>query len=236
VHQAAPVPLDAQLDLAITTARLITMDPARPRAEAIGIRQGRIVVVGADPEVLALAGPRTRLLQLHGRTVVPGFVESHNHLQMYGLTRTYVDCGTPPNRTIADIQERIRARVRETPRGAWVQGWGYDDTLLAEMRHPDRRDLDAVAPDHPVLLWHVSGHLNVANSRALELAAVTRDTPDHYKGFHGRIVRDPGTGEPTGVLEERGARSRVSELIPRHTVEDLRRGLELVGPPIRRPA
>jgi len=230
VSQAAPVPSEAQLDLAITTARLITMDAARPRAEAIGIRQGRIVVVGANLEVLALAGPHTRHLALEGKTVIPGFIESHNHLQMYGLTRTYVDCGTPPNRTIADIKERIRARVSASPRGAWIQGWGYDDTLLKEMRHPDRHDLDAVAPDHPVLLWHVSGHLNVANSRALQLAAVTRDTPDHYKGFHGRIVRDPGTGEPTGVLEERGARSRVSELIPRHTVEDLRRGLELVGP------
>ncbi len=225
-----PVPPEVELDVAITGARVITMDDRLPRAEAVGIRSGRIVIVGASPEVLALAGAHTERLALEGRTVVPGFIETHNHMQMYGLTRSYVDCGTPPNRTIADIQERVRARVSETPRGEWIQGWGYDDTLLKEMRHPNRRDFDAVAPDHPILLWHVSGHLNVANSRALERAAITRDTPDDYKGFHGRIVREPQTGEPTGVLEERGARSRVSELIPRHTLDDLRRGLALVGP------
>jgi predicted amidohydrolase YtcJ len=224
------VPPEVELELAVTGARVITMDDTAPRAEAVGVRNGRIVIVGANPEVLALAGPRTRYLTLEGRTVVPGFVESHNHMQMYGLTRTYVDCGTPPNRTIADVQERVRARVRETPRGEWIQGWGYDDTLLGERRHPNRHDLDAVAPDHPVLLWHVSGHLNVANSRALERAAITRETPDHYRGFHGRIVRDPATGEATGVLEERGARTRVSELIPPPTLDDLRRGLALVGP------
>jgi predicted amidohydrolase YtcJ len=224
------LPAEAQLDLALVGANVVTMDAARPRARAVGVAHGRVVVVGEDADVLALVGPGTARHELRGKTVLPGFVESHNHMQMYGLFRTCVDCGTPPNASITDIQDRIRERARETPKGEWIVGWRYDDTLLREMRHPDRHDLDAVAPDHPVFLWHVSAHINVASTRALVMAGITRDTPDHHKGYHGRIVKDPRTGEPTGVLEERGARNRVSELIPRHTVEDLRRGLALVGP------
>lgn len=205
---AAP---ESAADLVLYNGTVLTMDRLGRRGEALAIRDGRVMLVGSSRDVLAFAGERTRVMDLRGRCALPGFIGTHNHpISVGARLRAAVDASTPPNASIADIVERVAAAVARTPPGVWIRGERYDDTLLKEMRHPNRWDLDRVAPHHPVYLTHVSGHLGAANSLALRIAGITRDLPDPPGGA---IFRD-ADGEPTGVLAERAAQSLVAQHLP----------------------
>ena len=145
-------------------------------------------------------------VDLRGRTVLPGFCAAHDPFPDSGLNElSKVDLNGPPIGAIRTMDELIAALKRKAeaiPAGGWVVGWGYDDTLLAEAPHPTRNDLDRVSTRHPIWIVHISGHLGVANSRALEIAGVTKAT-EPPRG--GRIRLDPQTGEPKGAFEEAGA-------------------------------
>ncbi len=195
------------------------------RAEALAVAGGRLLAVGREADLSGLAGPETEVVDLGGRTVLPGFVESHCHFLAYGVTRQQVNLFSPPNRTVADVLARVAAFAREAPRGAFLQGWGYDDTLIEDRRHLTREDLDAAAPDHPVYLLHISGHIGYANSRALAIGGVTRDTGDPDGGH---IVRD-ARGEPTGELHELPAQSLVSGKVPPLDMATLREAIRLAS-------
>ncbi|GAA2078809.1 amidohydrolase [Streptomyces albiaxialis] len=189
-------------DLLVRGGTVLTFDPAGRRASALAARDGRITAIGDDRELSALAGPGTRVLELGGRTAIPGFVESHNHPLFFGFALAApVDAGSPPNDRIADVVERVAAAVRERPDGEWVRGFRYDHTLLADRRHPTRHDLDPASPRNPVVLTHVTGHFCTVNSAALRLLGIGRESPDPPGG---RIERD-AAGEPTGVLVETAA-------------------------------
>lgn len=189
-------------DLVLRNGTVLTLDPLGRRAEAVAARDGRIVAVGSDRTISMLIGERTDVVDLHGRTAIPGFVESHNHPAFFGITlAAQVDAGTPPNDSVADIVDRVAARVDAALPGEWVRGYRYDDTLLADSRHPTRHDLDPASPVNPVVLTHVTGHFCVANSLALRDAGITQDTPNPPGGM---IARDE-TGEPTGLLLESAA-------------------------------
>ena len=191
---------------------------ASPRQEALAIRDGRIVAVGASRDVLRLLGAKTRAFDLAGRTALPGFIETHNHPMFYGYNvRIAVDAGTPPNDSIDDVLERIADRVWTTPKGEWIRAERYDDTLLREKRHPTRVDLDRVAPEHPVFMTHITGHFSVANTFALRLAGIDAATSDPPGG---RIYRDP-SGEPSGVLAESAAQMLVSQHSPQLTADEM---------------
>ena len=191
-------------------ARVHTMDARRPRADALAVRGGRLVAVGTEADAAAAVGREAHVVDLGGRAVVPGFVESHCHFLSTGLSVRQVDARTPPNARIADVQTRVAEFARRLPRGQWILGWGYDDTLIGDTRALTRGDLDKVAPDHPVYIRHISGHLSYANSAALALAGLGRGAkaPD---GVH--VVLD-GRGEPTGELHERPAQALVARHIP----------------------
>jgi predicted amidohydrolase YtcJ len=218
------------VDIVYTNGNIHTLDAARPRARALAVTGGRLAGVGSEAEVARAAGRASRVVDLAGRTVIPGFVESHCHFLHYGLTLNQVNLGTPPNGTIADVRARVAEFARRRVPGDWIQGWGYDDTLIADGRHLVRADLDAVAPDHPVYLLHVSGHIAYANSRALALAGIGRgaEAPDG-----GQIILD-GDGEPTGELREIPAQSLVHRLIPSPGYTDLRRALREATPDFAR--
>lgn len=181
---------------------VLALDRRGTRASALAARDGRITAVGDDRAIAGLAGPETTVLDLAGRTVVPGFVESHNHPTFFGMALAApVDAGSPPNDSIGDIADRVRQAARDFGPGEWITGFRYDDTLLADNRHPTRHDLDPVSSHNPVLLIHVTGHFSVANSAALRAIGITAATPDPPGGAISRDER----GEPTGLLIETAA-------------------------------
>ncbi|GII63773.1 amidohydrolase [Sphaerisporangium krabiense] len=208
--------MDNPADLILVDGDVLTVDARFTVARAVAVRDGRVLATGDTADIRALAGPRTRVVDLDGRTVLPGINDSHLHAAAWALTRPpfSLAVGHPHVRSIADVAEAVRGAAATTPAGEWITGLGWDVGYLAECladpaRRPHRRDLDAVAPGHPVALTDFSAHTMWVNSRALEVAGITRDTaaPDG-----GTIDRDAG-GEPTGVLKE-SAMTLVQELLP----------------------
>ncbi len=181
-------------------ANIITMDTAQPQAEAMLIERDRIVWVGSNAEAEAYRSSAERVLNLQGKTVIPGFIDAHGHFPGSGLTEFAADLNSPPIgdvKSIGSLQSRLSAFADANPDG-WILGIGYDDSLLAEKRHPTREDLDAVSKDRPVYILHISGHMGVANTAALALAGIDNTTPDPEGGV---IVRD-SSGTATGLLKE----------------------------------
>jgi predicted amidohydrolase YtcJ len=187
-------------DLILRGGRIITVDGAWRIAEAVAIRDGRFVAVGDNAAVAPLAGPGTQIVELSGRTVVPGLIDTHLHQMFAALNSPAVQLLS--SRSIADVQKAIATRVAQTPPGQWVTASsGWHESILEEGRMPTRFELDQVSPDNPVFIPR-GGHVITVNSKALELAGITRDTPNPQGGV---IVRDPTTGEATGVLLETAA-------------------------------
>ena len=185
---------------------ILTLDDDLPLAEAVAVAEGRILGVGTESEMRALAGESTRLMDLEGKTLVPGFVESHGHTYMMGIQAATANLLPPPDgdgADVASLQSLLRAWTEQNEgvveRIGWIVGFGYDDSQLAEQRHPTRQELDAVSTDYPVIIIHQSGHLGVANTKALELAEVTAETPNPPGGV---FRREAGGNQPNGVMEE----------------------------------
>jgi hypothetical protein len=209
-------------DLILYNGNVLTL-AEKTHLEALAIRDGRIVSLGTNKEVLRLCGSATRCVDLAGKTAMPGFIETHNHPMHYGYAvKIAVNASTPPNETIDDILQRIDERVRSTPKGEWIRAERYDDTLLREKRHPTRADLDRVSPDHPVYMTHVTGHFSVANSAALRIAGITASTQDPPGGI---IYRDD-SGAPNGVLAESAAQMLVSEHLPAFSEDEMLASLQ----------
>jgi predicted amidohydrolase YtcJ len=185
-------------DTVLFNGRIYTMDDHLPLAEAVAVRCGRIVAVGDDEEILALAGPNSVRWDLRGNTVLPGFSDAHLHLVSYGLSMTEVQLDGLPS--CEDAVAHVAERVRTADPGHWIRGWGWNRNLWRGAAFPGKRDLDPVAPDNPVYLRSKDGHAAWVNSLALEHAGITKQTRDPPGG---EVDRDPQTGEPTGVLKER---------------------------------
>jgi predicted amidohydrolase YtcJ len=196
--QAAP---SADPDLVVFNAKVYTMDPAVPRAEAFAVSGGRFVAIGRTADIKGLAGKRTRTLDAKQMTIVPGFTDCHNHAG--GTTLLYeVLVGNPFEVefvTIASIVEKLRAKARQLPPGTWVEGYFHDDTKLKDKRPLTVRDLDQVSTEHPVAVRHRGGHTSFYNSKALELAKVTKDTPNPPGGTFDRDAN----GELNGRVTDR---------------------------------
>jgi predicted amidohydrolase YtcJ len=201
--------LDA--DLILRKGHIVTMDAAHPTATSIAIRDGKILAVGTDEELAGCATARTRIVDLKGRTVLPGLIDIHTHSMEWaeGILRDQLDVTYPKVHSIADIVAMVRERAAETPKGQWISGAGWDDSKFTEHRYINRHDLDAVSPDNPVYLDHVSGHLAVVNSAALTLAGIMRDTPDP----NGGVIEKDASGEPTGIVKDT-AMLLVAKLLP----------------------
>ncbi|KKB44093.1 amidohydrolase [Bacillus thermotolerans] len=208
------------IDLIIKNANVLTLDENDTIARSVLVADGKIIKVckESEPDTSGFnVGPNTREIDLNGATLLPGFIDTHSHLLMYGEMLDFIDCRSPENESITDIVQKVKAKAQHTPPGKWIMGWGYDDTLLAEKRHPMRDDLDQAAPDHPVFLRHISGHFAAVNSKALEIASITEQTPDPEGGFFGRYE----DGRLDGVVHEIPALQLVAPALPKPTVEDL---------------
>ncbi len=205
-------------------ANIVTLDRARPSATALAIRGSRIRTVGDDGEVLSLSGPGMQVMDCEGRTVVPGFNDAHCHPVALAAAYLAVDCGPGSVRSIAEIREAIRQRAGRTPLGRWIRGTGYNEFYLAEKRHPNRGDLDAVSPEHPVKLTHRSGHACVLNSRAMELLGISAQMEEPEGAM---MERDLDTGEPNGLLFEMN--TFVDRAIPPLADDELEAGVGLAN-------
>jgi len=197
-------PAPPAADIVFFGDHIYTMDPEHPKAKAVAVSGSEIVAVGTRSEIEPRVGESTRVVELGDRALVPGFIDAHGHLGLVVQTLDLLNASSPPvgnMESVEDIvvalQERIRAR--DIPAGEFVMGYGYDDSLLAEGRHPNRDDLDRASTEHPIILLHVSGHLATANSAALAMVGFDENSEDPYGGV---IRRRPGTRVPNGVLEE----------------------------------
>ena len=178
-----------------------------------------MVFVGDESDAARLSGPSTRRYDGHGGVLLPGFHDAHLHLLGMAARLLSLDCTPASVPSLGALRDRLGEAARQAPPGAWLRGWGYDETALAERRYPTRYDLDAVAPHNPVRLTHRSGHAAVLNSLALEAVGIRRETPDPPGGA---IDRDEH-GEPTGLLLEMGA--YLADRVPRLAPDDLERGV-----------
>lgn len=204
-----------QADLVFLNGRIETMNRAQPQAEALAVCGDKITLVGDAETIKAEIGRTTRVVDLQGRALLPGFVDAHCHTAMYGESRTFLSLRPDDVASLDELLEKVRQAAAERPASSWIRGRGWDDTRLPPNYALTRNDLDRAAPDHPVFLSRVCGHAIVANSRALALAGVTRETPDPPGGSIARDER----GEPTGILTET-AIYQVYEAIPPATMSD----------------
>ncbi|MCZ6558542.1 MAG: amidohydrolase [SAR324 cluster bacterium] len=213
-------------DLVLTDTNVITICDAAPRAEAIAIRGDIILATGSAAEIAPLIGDDTEVLALHGKSVVPGFIDSHTHMVSMGnflFSPKRINAAAELYPSIRDLQRSIRTEADGTPEGEWVGGVNLDPNGLEEKRWPTRYELDEGAMHHPVVIYLRGFHACVANSMALERAGINRDTPDPEGGV---IERDAETGEPTGVLRDV---SSIREVLPIPKLEDFKEGLGLAN-------
>ncbi|MCP5167368.1 MAG: amidohydrolase [Pseudomonadales bacterium] len=231
--------VSAQVSLAAATAdaiyhngTILTINDAAPTAQAVAVKDGKILAVGQEAEVRKTAGANTQEIDLGGATMLPGFVDSHGHAYLIGIQATTANLLPPPDgngKDIASLQALLTdwaANNKETvEKIGWIAGFGYDDSQLAEQRHPTREELDKVSTELPVLIFHQSGHLGVANSKALEIAGVTAETKDPEGGV---FRRQEGSQEPNGVMEEYAFFLLASKLMANFT-DDVNDALVVAG-------
>lgn len=197
-------PAPPPADLVFFGEHIHTVDAGTRGATAVAVRGDSIVAVGTRRQVDRFVGESTRVVELGDRALVPGFIDAHGHLGMVMQMLDLLNASSPPVGPMNSIDEIVAAfrndiEAKAIPAGTWVMGYGYDDSLLAEGRHPNRDDLDRASTEHPIVILHVSGHLATTNSAALALVGLDENSPDPYGGV---IRRRPGTREPNGVLEE----------------------------------
>ena len=214
-------PADGPADMILTNAHIETMDDGdREWATAAAIRGEKIVAVwysGSDEkltsdEIQKWIGPQTKIIDLHGQFVMPGFNDAHLHLASAAYAQLEVNAEGA--KSLAEFQQRIRDRLKDYQPGEWIVANGWDHTLWPEKKFPTRHDLDAVSTANPIIAGRIDGHVGAANSLALKLANITSNTPDPPGG---RIERDPKTGEPTGMLDEDAAMDLVYKLVPNYS-------------------
>ncbi|MCW3987903.1 MAG: amidohydrolase [Candidatus Bathyarchaeota archaeon] len=189
-------------DLALLNGKIITVDEKESIVEAVAVKYGRILHVGSNEDVNEYVGDDTKIIDLKGRTVIPGLIDSHCHMVSTGVSKLMTvnlseEAGV---KSVADIQARLAEKAKTTQKGEWIRGTREDDSKLQEKRHPTRWELDEVVPDHPVIVTTVGGHYSIVNSRAFEMAGVSKDTLDPVGGT---FERDPNTGELTGGVHEK---------------------------------
>ena len=208
-------------DLVLMGGKVLTMNSSQPYAEAIAVKNDRIVEVGKNEEISRWLGKNTKVINLKESTVVPGFIDTHVHVADFGRFLTLLDLRGV--KSIEEMKKKVGKRAQKTPKGKWILGHGWDQTHFMEKRFPNLSDLDESSPDRPVVLYHQCGCVCVVNSKALELAGITKKTS---APLGGKIDKDAETGEPTGVLRE-STTDLVFKIIPAPDEEEIIEGANL---------
>jgi predicted amidohydrolase YtcJ len=205
-----------EADLLLLNGKIITVDPDFTVAEAVAVRDGKVLAVGKSDDIEAFKGDGTEAINLEGKTVLPGLIDSHIHMVGTGIALSQMNCRTPPMGSIKDIVKAVGEEAAKVGSGEWILGRGWDQAKLSEHRNPSRWELDEAAPDNPVWLTRTCGHVAVVNSNALKIAGVAKDIP---QPVGGHIVKDEN-GEPTGILQESPAMDLVRKHIPPPNFDD----------------
>jgi hypothetical protein len=208
------------VELALVNGKIITINPKNDIAQAVAVSDEKIVSIGSTKDILDLAGKNATVIDLEGKIVTPGFIENHCHPSLAGPMFCF-DVDLRKASSLDDILKLLSEKSSELSKGKWLKGVGYDDRKIKEKRHPTKYDLDKIVTDHPIYLTRTDGHLGVANSKALQMAGITSDTPDPDGGT---LDRDPDTGEPNGVLREK-AQNLVKTIVPPYSIEEIKEGL-----------
>ncbi len=198
---------------------IITMDKAKPEAEAVATVGGRIAAVGTLDEVRSAVGKDARIVSLQGATMLPGFIDGHSHFCSGGMNRLFAaNCAV---NNIEELKASLRKKLSEERPSEWVMGYNFDEKQMAEQRYVTKETLDEVTKDYPIFFRHVTGHTGMANSKALEIAGITKDTPNPAGGIIGRDAN----GEPNGILEGIPAQAMVRQHIPHYSLEEMKASL-----------
>lgn len=218
----APVHSQTQAaDIVFKNGAVYTVNERQPRAEAIAVKGNKIIFVGSNREAKAYEGKTTRVIDLQGKTVVPGLTDAHYHLA--GVGAREMNLNLEGTTSLEDFLAKVKARVDRAKPGEWVTGRGWIETFWKPPTFPSRRDLDKIAPENPVYLTRADGHAAVVNSAALKVAGLTKETPDPQGG---EIMKDKQTGEPSGMLVDR-AQNLVARHVPPPTEAEMEEALIL---------
>ena len=204
-----------QADIALINGNMITINPSKPQAQAVAIKDNKIIQMGTNREIKPLIKEKTKVIDLKGKTVLPGFIDTHIHVAGFGKALTEI--GLRGIQSIKEMQEKLKKRVEKTREEEWILGHGWDQDRLKERRYPTRWDLDKFSPNNPVLITRVCGHLCVVNSKALKKAGITEKTSPPPGG---KIDKNPKTGDPTGILRE-NAMDLVQRMVPEPSEQQL---------------
>ncbi|WP_019120644.1 amidohydrolase [Brevibacillus massiliensis] len=185
-------------DVVFLDGQVVTVDGSSRIAEAVAVTGNRIVAVGTNQEVEALIGEHTRVVHLQGKSLLPGFIDSHLHITLHGTNKLGVDCKAPGMETLDDLFQALQEKAAQTPTGEWVRASGFNESKIAEGRFPTRWELDEISREHPIFVMRTCAHHSIVNSLALELAGFDERTPDPAGG---RLDRDE-QGRLNGVLVE----------------------------------
>jgi predicted amidohydrolase YtcJ len=202
-------------DLLLINGKIVTVDPNFSILEGVAVKGGKILAVGTTSEMNTWKGSGTEVIDLAGKMVLPGLIDSHLHMVGTGIALSQINCRTPPIKSISDLADAVRENASDVKPGEWIQGRGWDQAKLSDHRDPNRWDLDEASPENPVWLTRTCGHISVVNSRAMEIAGVSKDTP---QPVGGHIVKDENS-EPTGLLQEGPAMDLVRQHIPAKDLE-----------------
>ena len=219
---------NGKAELVLKNANLMTMDTSNPRAQAVAMTLGKFSGVGSNEDVEGLVGPDTKVIDVGGNTVLPGFIDGHIHVLSSGVKHVNMaDCDVP---TLTQVQSSLKERADSTPAGMWVQGFKFDDTKTGrtasnEGRHLYKEDLDAITTNHPMMVAHRAGHVFYLNSAGLEAGGYNDESEDPPGG---RLGRNPNTGKLNGIVYERAIDHIRFGLIPVDTDEVRREGLRTI--------
>ncbi|MFJ7746062.1 amidohydrolase [Peribacillus sp. NPDC097295] len=171
---------------------VITVDEKNSIKQAVAVAGNKIIAVGSNVEIEEYIGPKTKVLDLEGKSLTPGFIDAHLHFVMYGVFQLQISCKDPKIQTIQDLLEELRVKANETTKGDWVRAWGFNEKNIKEQRYPTLDELDSISTDHPISITRTCGHIGVINSLALHLAKIDEHTPNPQGGIierdsHGRL-------------------------------------------------
>lgn len=177
---------------------VITVNDNNEVAEAVAIKENKIIAVGSNEEILKLNDEQSEVLDLNGKTLVPGFIDSHLHITVYGTNRLSISCKSESIQSIDDLLQEIEMKANQTPKGHWIRAWGYNENNIKDKRFPTKEELDNITTEHSIIIGRICGHMSVVNSYALDMAKIDKNTPDPTGG---KIDRN-NIGELTGLLIE----------------------------------